>query len=153
MKESKKFLFFIPFIFAAFSFVAKAQNFEPVCQVGSISGFCRHFAYTPLASTPAPDSAKKFCTYDRPFDIHSLWNIRPKQVALGTAVIPASTYFPFHSSCFMMLKSTASSQCSPIKSFNSIPFFLAIVVLYSHFTNLSIENPALARDSMVPRIK
>lgn len=94
MKKLKKCIFFIPFIFAAFSFVAKAQTFEPVCQVGSISGFCRHFAYTPLVSTPAPDSAKEFGTYDRPFSVNSLWNIRPRQIALGTAVIPASTYFP-----------------------------------------------------------
>lgn len=81
-------------LFLISSYVVKAQTFEPVCQVGSVSGFCRHFAYTPVVSTPSLDSIYNFGTYDKPFDINSLWNIRPRQVALGTSVIPASTYYP-----------------------------------------------------------
>lgn len=35
-----------------------------------------------------------FGSFNRPFSLNSLWNIRPKFVTLGTAEIPKSTYYP-----------------------------------------------------------
>ncbi len=67
--------------------------FEPICQVGSVSGFCRPFASTPIVTPPKP-ALKEFGTFERPFNINSLWNIRPKQVAFSNDTIPTSRYFP-----------------------------------------------------------
>lgn len=87
--------------FAATTPVALAQteNYEPICQVSSFSGYCRYSnTYAPLQTTPTPPPSvyteKDFGTFNRPFGINSLWNIRPKQVTLGYGVIPTSTYFP-----------------------------------------------------------
>lgn len=82
--------------FAAASLCAASigQTLEPVCQVGSVSGFCRPLAPTPAVSLPSPARVIQFGTFDRPFSINSLWNLRPRQVSFGSAVIPASTYFP-----------------------------------------------------------
>ena len=84
--------------FAAQPALSQNLTYEPVCQVSSFSGFCRFTPSAPLVTTPTPDvspyTEKDIATYDRPFGVNSLWNIRPRQVALGYSVIPASTYYP-----------------------------------------------------------
>lgn len=72
--------------------------YEPICQVSSFSGFCRFTPSAPLLTPPTPEPSpyteKDIATYDRPFGVNSLWNIRPRQVALGYSVIPTSKYYP-----------------------------------------------------------
>ncbi|MCR2745926.1 Atrophin-1 multi-domain protein [Limnobacter parvus] len=78
--------------------LSQTSSFEPICQVSSFSGFCRYTPSAPLVTTPTPEPSpytdKDIATYDRPFDVNSLWNIRPRQVIFGSSVIPTSTYFP-----------------------------------------------------------
>lgn len=76
------------------SSLAVSQTLDPVCQVGASSGYCRTLAPSPPVLTPSPAPAIQFGTFNRPFNINSLWNLRPRQVSLGSAVIPVSTYFP-----------------------------------------------------------
>lgn len=76
-----------------------AQSFEPICQVGVASGFCHPaMPSTPLIElpNPAPSALRPsdFGTFNVPFAINSLWNIRPRQVVFGNAVIPESNYYP-----------------------------------------------------------
>jgi hypothetical protein len=105
---------------------ALAQVYEPVCQVSTASGYCRAPSI-PLTLEALPEPAPltesanplnlttgDFGTFQRPFSMNSLWNIRPRFVTLGTAVIPQSTYFPMvgagkYSTTAFLAKSTDSA--------------------------------------------
>lgn len=85
---------------AATPTLSQAAEFESVCQVTTASGFCQETqpAGTILNTLPTPplpvNSGMVFSNFGRPFSADSLWNVRPRQVTFGNAVIPTSTYYP-----------------------------------------------------------
>lgn len=100
---SPKFIFHTTFLlitaFTVQAKVSQAQAFEPVCQVSISSGFCKKESPTsgllvPQVPEPSVYRASDFSTFERPFSVNSLWNIRPRQIAFGKVVIPESTYYP-----------------------------------------------------------